>query len=134
MLCILSLIVSSILGIFFASYRELAKKSLSCLLQKAKTGECDTDLNTKLKSSVVSKAMKRDRRLAKFLNHYIEYISWAMIIVFIISAAYLGLGVYNYLLFGNCAGAQASGGCAFEQASNLWIIDEIKESISYWML
>lgn len=75
MLCVLSLIVSAFLGIFFASYRELAKESLNCLLQKAKTGECDADLNTRLKSTVVSKAMERDKRLARFLNNYIEYIS-----------------------------------------------------------
>lgn len=77
--------------------------------------------------------MKRDRRLAKFLNNYIEYISWALILVFLISAVYLGLGIYNYLAFGNCGGAQASGGCAFEQASNLWITEEIKESIKFWI-
>ncbi len=133
MLCLLSLIVSAFLGIFFASYRELAKESLNCLLQKARTGECDADLNTRLKSTVVSKAMKRDKRLAKFLNNYIEYISWALIIVFVISAAYLGLGIYNYAVYGHCGGPQASGGCALEQASQLWIVEEIKESISFWM-
>ncbi len=133
MLCILSLIVSSVLGIFFASYRKLAKESLNCLLQKAKTGKCDADLNTRLKSTIVSKAMKRDKRLAKFLNNYIEYISWALILVFLISVVYLGLGIYNYIVFGHCGGPQATGGCAFEQASNLWIVEEIKESIKFWI-
>jgi hypothetical protein len=133
MLCVLSLIVSGFLGIFFASYRELAKESLGCLLQKARTGECDADLNTRLKSTVVSKAINRDRRLAKFLNNYIEYISWGLVIVFIVSAAYLVLGIYNYLVFGHCGGPQASGGCSFQQASELWIISEIKESIKFWI-
>lgn len=119
MICITTFIISSFLGIFFAKYRQLAKESFKCIFQKAKTGECEADLDTKLKSTLISKAMEKDKRIARFLNNYIEYISWALLVVFIISTMYAAFGIYSYLKFGNCAGPGATTGCSLETASNL---------------
>ncbi len=119
MICITTFIISSFLGIFFTKYRKIARESFSCIFQKAKTGECDADLETRMKSTIISKAMEKDKRLAKFLNDYIEYISWVLLVVFIISTMYAAFGIYSYLKFGNCAGPGASTGCSLETASNL---------------
>ncbi|MFB6180308.1 MAG: hypothetical protein ABEJ93_00360 [Candidatus Nanohalobium sp.] len=133
MICVASFIVSAVLGLFFERHREIAKQSFSCLKQRVKTGECEADFETRLKSSIVSKAMKRDKRLARFLNNYMEQISWALIILFAVSAAYMALGIFNFLMFGNCNGAEASGGCILTDLSQTFIVRETVESISFWL-
>ena len=132
MLCLLSLIVFSVLGIFFAGYRQLAKESFNCFTQRVRTGECDADFETKLRSTIIGRAMKKDKRLARFLNNYLEYITWIMLILLLISAYAAGAGLYNFIIHGDCNPA-TSGGCALGEASKIDLIGEIKESINYWV-
>lgn len=132
MLCLLSLIVFGFLGIFFTGYRELAKESFNCFTQRIKTGECDADFETRLKSTIIGKAMDKDKRLARFLNQYMEYITWALLLLLVISAIFVAYGFYNFLMYGDCSPG-TSGGCAFEKASKINVTGEIKESISFWL-
>lgn len=132
MLCLLSLLVFSFLGIFFTGYRELAKESLNCFTQRVRTGECDADFEDKLRATIIGEAMDRDPRLARFLNNYLEYITWMLLIVLLVSAVFLAIGIYNFIIHGDCSPA-TEGGCAFETASKLNITAEISESINYWM-
>lgn len=132
MLCLLSLIVFSFLGIFFTGYRELARESFRCFTQRVKTGECDADFETRLKSTIVGKAMEKDKRLARFLNQYIEYITWILLLLLVISAAFAAFGFYNYIMYGDCTPG-TSGGCSLNKASKINITGEIKESLSFWL-
>lgn len=119
MICITTFIISSFLGIFFTKYRKLAKESFKCMFQRVKTGECDADFDTRLKATIISRAMEKDKRIARFLNNYMEYISWTLLIVFIISTLYALFGIYSYLKFGNCAGPGANTSCSIQTTSNL---------------
>lgn len=132
MICVLSFLVFGFLGIFFAGYRSLALEALGCMIQRAKTGECDADFEARMKSTIVGKAMDRNRKLAWFLNNYLEYISWILILLFLVSAVIAGLGIYNYIVFGNCVGAGAEGGCSLDTVSGLNLTAEIQESIDFW--
>lgn len=131
MLCLLSLLVFSFLGIFFAGYRELAKESFNCFTQRVKTGECDADFETKLRSTIIGKAMEKDKRIARFLNNYMEYITWTLLILLLLSTGVMALGIYNFIIHGDCSPA-TEGGCALTKASNLNITAEIRESIDFW--
>ncbi|MFB6204452.1 MAG: hypothetical protein ABEJ75_02300 [Candidatus Nanohaloarchaea archaeon] len=112
MLCVLSFIVFAFLGIFFAEYRELAREAFDCMLQRAKTGECDADFETRIRSTIIGKAMERDRRLARFLNRHLEKITWLLLIILVVAGFFAVEGLYNYIAYGNCAGPNAHGGCA----------------------
>jgi hypothetical protein len=132
MLCLLSFLVFGFLGIFFAGYRSLALEAFECLVQRAKTGECDADFEARMKSTIVGKAMDRNRKLAWFLNNYMEYLTWFLIVLMLVSAFIAALGVYNYIVFGNCNGPAASGGCGLDKISSFNLTAEVKESVEFW--
>ena len=132
MLCLLSFMVFGFLGIFFTGYRELAKQSLDCFRQRVKTGDCDADFEAELKATIIGKAMERDRRLAKFLNNYMDYITWMLLALLLLSAGIMALGIYNFILYGDCSPG-TEGGCALGKASKLNFTAEIKESINFWI-
>lgn len=133
MLCLLSFMVFGFLGIFFAGYRSLALEALDCLIQRAKTGECDVDFETRMKSTIIGKAMDRNQRLAKFLNNYLEYVTWLLIVLLLVSAIVAGVGIYNYIMFGNCNGPSATGGCGLDKISNFNLTAEVQESVNFWI-
>lgn len=114
MLCVLSLIVFSFLGIFFARYRELAKEAFRCVSSRARTGDCDTDFETEMRASIIGWAMERDSRLASFLNDHLEKLAWLMLILLFLSGIFLSIGIFNWVAYGNCSGPGAEGGCAFD--------------------
>ena len=114
MICILALIVFSILGIFSASYRSLAKEAFDCVFKKLTFRKCDTGLDTRLKSKITGKLIKRSPTAAKIVYKHFEIFSWAFIILFVISAIYTGIGGYNYYLYGNCNGPDDDGFCVFD--------------------
>lgn len=132
MLCLLSMTVFGFLGIFFTGYRQLAVESFNCFTQRVKTGDCDADFEARLRATIIGKAMEKDRRLAKFLNMYMEYITWIMLLMLLISAFFLAMGIYNFLMYGDCSPA-TEGGCALGKASKINLTAEIKESINFWV-
>jgi hypothetical protein len=97
-----------------------------------KTGECDADFETRLKSTIIGKVMDKDRRLAAFLNTYMDYVTWSLIAVFLITAGLVAVSLYNFLIYGSCSPA-SDAGCALSKASDSWILGEIRESIRFWM-
>ncbi|MFB6242374.1 MAG: hypothetical protein ABEJ36_06265 [Candidatus Nanosalina sp.] len=133
MLCLLSFMVFGFLGIFFAGYRSLALEALDCMLQRARTGECDADFETKMRSTIIGEAMDKSPRLAKFLNSYLEYITWLLIVLLLVSMVIAGVGIYNYIVFGNCNGPSATGGCSLDKISSFNLTAEIRESINFWV-
>lgn len=64
-LCIIGIVLFSILGIFSAKYRELAKESFRCVFKMATFRPCDSTLDQKLKSKITTKLMKASPSLAK---------------------------------------------------------------------
>ena len=124
--------VFGFLGIFFAGYRALALEAFECMIQRAKTGECDADFETKMRATIIGKAMDRNPKLAKFLNKYLEYITWIMILLLLVSMVVAAIGIYNYIMFGNCNGPSAAGGCGLDKISRFNLTAQLQESLNFW--
>lgn len=112
MICVLSLIVFSILGIFSATHRRLALEAFDCVKNRAKMQPCDTRLDDRVQASVVGKVLDYSPSAAKFLNKYFEVFSWVALILLVVSGLSAGVGAYNYAVHGNCNGPAAETGCA----------------------
>ncbi|MFH0711042.1 MAG: thioredoxin domain-containing protein, partial [Candidatus Aenigmatarchaeota archaeon] len=74
---------------------------------------CDTGFDQRMKASITSKLMGLFPAVGKFVFKNFKLISWIFVISFFFSIAAMGYGVYNYVLFGNCNGPEASGFCIF---------------------
>ena len=114
MICIIALIVFSILGIFSATHRALAKEALDCVFRRVTFRPCNTGFKEKIKSKILTKLLNRSALVARITNRYFELFSWLFFILMITSTFYAVRGVYNYYLYGSCNGLNESGFCAFD--------------------
>lgn len=112
MICVLSLVVFSILGIFSTTHRELAREAFVCVKNRAVREPCDTRLDERVQASVVGEVLNRSPRTAKVLNNHFELFSLLALILLILSGLTVGIGTYNYIMHGNCNGADSDEGCA----------------------
>ncbi|MFB6095117.1 MAG: hypothetical protein ABEJ71_01525 [Halodesulfurarchaeum sp.] len=101
MICVLSLIVFSILGIFSASHRELAREAFHCVFQQATLRPCETGFDQRMKTEVTARLM-RFPRLARFWRAHFQAISWLFVLLFLASFAYSVQAVYNLAVHGSC--------------------------------
>ncbi len=114
MICIIALIVFGILGIFSATHRQLVKEAFDCVFRRITFRKCESGLDIRLKSRITGRLMKRSPILASKMHRHFELISWAFIILFIVSFIYVAIGGYNYYLYGNCNGPNEDGFCIFD--------------------
>lgn len=119
MICLLSLLVFSILGIFSASHRALAAEAFDCVTRRVKREPCETDLEDRVKASVVGKTLDHSPRAARVLSRYFELFSWLLLVALLLTGAYSAFSLFNYAVYGNCAGPAAQGGCSLESGSSL---------------
>lgn len=117
-LCLIGLVVFSIMGIFSAKYRKLAKESLDCTLNMAVLRPCQTGLDEKMKYSIVAFLLPKSPKLAKIINKRFQIFSILMVLLFFGSLIYTGISVYNYFEYGNCNGPNSTGFCVFNVISN----------------
>jgi hypothetical protein len=100
-ICIVALAVFSILGIFSATYRKLAKEAFSCVGRMLIFRPCKTNLEQRIKSKIAIKLMKIPP-LARFFYKYFKVLSWIFTISFFVSMAYSAYGIYNLIVYGSC--------------------------------
>lgn len=112
--CILALIVFSILGIFSASHRSLAREAFSCVFRGITFRPCDTGFKEKIKGKVLSKLVQRSSFLARLVNKNYEILSWIFFILMVGSTFWVLRGGYNFYVYGSCNGLNSSGFCAFD--------------------
>ena len=55
MICIVAMIIAGILGIFSASYREIAKDAFNCVFKNLTLRKCDSGADQRLKTAITSK-------------------------------------------------------------------------------
>lgn len=110
MICFIALIVFGILGIFSASYRQIAKEAFICVFRRATLRKCETGLDVRLKSQIVGKILPRFPKAGRFLYKYFEVFSWLFTILFFASLAYSVYSGYNFVKYGNCYGPENNGG------------------------
>lgn len=113
-ICIVALAIFSILGLFSAYYKRLAKEAFSCVSRMLIFQPCKTNLDQRIKSKVTTKLMKVPP-LAKFFYKNFKVLSWIFTISFFVSMAYSLYGIYNLLRFGTC---QPGSVCVINQGAS----------------
>src|SRR3989344_5162086 len=81
MICIIALVVFSIVGIFSATHRALAKEALDCVLRRVTFRPCNTGFDEKMKGMIVGRLLNRSVFAARFVKKYFEFISWGFIVL-----------------------------------------------------
>ncbi|WKZ30027.1 MAG: thioredoxin domain-containing protein [Candidatus Dojkabacteria bacterium] len=114
MICILSFVVFSILSIFSASYRDLAKEAFECVWKRVTLRPCDTGFQQKVKSRITASIMKRSPRIAKFVHKYSEILAFTLIALLLASFLYSAYGIVNFYLYGSCNGNNNSQFCVLD--------------------
>ncbi len=114
MICIIAMVVFGILGIFSASYRVIAKEAFNCVFKKITFRKCDTGLDTRLKSQITGKFLKFSPRLGKTVYKYFEVFSWVLLILTLVTFYFMSLGLYNYVVYGNCNGPNSNEFCIYD--------------------
>lgn len=114
MICIIALIVFGILGIFSAKYRVIAKEAFNCVFKKITFRKCDTGLNQRLKAEITGKFLRINPHLGRIVYRYFEWFSWIFLILTVLTLFFVGQGVYNYAVYGNCNGPNSDQFCIFD--------------------
>jgi protein-disulfide isomerase len=114
MFCIVSALVLSILGIFSASNRELAREAFDCVLRRVTFRPCNTGFDTKMKAKILGVVITRSEKAAAFLNKYFEAIAWVFFILFLASAIMFFRGLFLFYTTGSCNGVNSTAFCVFD--------------------
>ena len=114
MFCILAFVVLSILGLFSATHRELAKEALDCVFKRITLRPCTTGFDQKLKAKILGAVLGRSEPTAKFINKNFELLSWIFFFLILASSFLAVRGVYFYYRYGSCNGLNQGGICLFD--------------------
>jgi hypothetical protein len=101
MFCIVSFVVLSILGIFSASNRELAREALDCVFRRVTFRPCNTGFDEKMKAKILGVVITRSESAARFLTRFFEPLSWAFFAVMLVSLVFFVRGLALYYVTGN---------------------------------
>ncbi len=114
MFCIAAFIVFCILGIFSASYRELAKKAWYCVLRRVTLKPCDIGFDEEIKSKLLAKILPKAPWLAKFVMRWGNWIAGIFVFLsiwslWIVLNSGLNLFVYDTCYPQNAESCSLSG-------------------------
>lgn len=102
MICVIALFVFAVLGVFSAKYRALAKEAFRCTFLKMTFRPCNTALDDRIKSKLVSKLLPRAPKAARFVYKRFELLSWIFTALFFASTIYSAYSLYNLAVHGTC--------------------------------
>jgi protein-disulfide isomerase len=114
MFCAISAIVLSIMGIFSASNRVLAKEALDCVFRRVTLRPCNTGFDQKMKARLLGMVITRSEKAARFLNRNFEYIAWIFFVLLLSSGIFTLRGFYLFYTTGSCNGLNDTGLCVFD--------------------
>jgi protein-disulfide isomerase len=114
MFCAISAIVLSILGIFSASNRVLAKEALDCVFRRVTLRPCNTGFDQKMKARILGFVINRSEKTARFLNRNFEFIAWIFFVLLLASGIFTARGLYLFYTTGSCNGLNDTGLCVFD--------------------
>jgi hypothetical protein len=117
-ICFVALPVAAAASIFSVKYRPLALEALDCVFKKMTFRKCKTGLDVKLKSSITSAFLKKNKKIGKFIYNNFELMSWVFIIITTLSMVGTIHGGINYYLYGNCNGPVEAGFCMFDPSGH----------------
>ena len=114
MFCIVAFIVLSILGIFSANNRQLARESLDCVFRRVTLRPCTTGFDEKIKAKILGSVINRSERLAHFLNKNFELLSWVFFFLLLGSSIWSVRCLYLFYVSGSCNGLNQTAFCVFD--------------------
>ena len=123
MFCIAAFIVFAILAVFSASYRPLAAKAWHCVLRRMSFRPCDISFGKEMKGKLVGKLIFTHPRLARFVNRWIDWLSFAFVILSVWSLVYVANAGLNLWVYDTCDPRSAEScslsgeACGIDQSS-----------------
>jgi protein-disulfide isomerase len=114
MFCIVAAVVLSILGIFSATNRRLAKEALDCVFRRITFRPCNTGFDEKMKAKILGKVINHSEGTARFLSKNFELLSWIFFFLMLASSAFMVRSLYLFYTTGSCNGANNTGFCVFD--------------------
>lgn len=102
MFCIAAFIIFAVLSMFSATYRPLAKAAWHCTWKRISFQPCDISFGDEMRGRLLSKLIFRMPRLAKFLDRWLDWISFAFVALSIWSLLYVANAGLNYWVYGTC--------------------------------
>lgn len=102
MFCIAAFIVFAVLAIFSASYRPLAAKAWHCVIRRVTFRPCDISFGEEMKGKLIGKLVFSHPRLAKVLDRWIDWISFAFVALSIWSLLYVANAGLNLWVYDTC--------------------------------
>lgn len=132
MFCIAAFIVFAILAIFSASFRPLAAKAWHCALRRMTFRPCDVSFREEMKGKLVGKLVFTHPRLARFLHRWIDWLSFAFVVLSAWSLLYVARAGLNLWVYDTCDPRSAEScslsgeACSIDQAS-LGLLQALKE-------
>ena len=115
-LCWIALPVFLFLSIFSVKYRRLTKESFHCLWRTATLRPCQSSLDQTLRADITARLMKRSPALARFFYHQYKLLAFIILVLMLASTYFTAVGIYNYIQYGNCNGADSTAFCAINAA------------------
>jgi len=114
MFCIVAFVVLSILGIFSATNRQLARESLGCVFRRVTFRPCNTGFDEKVNAKILGSVINRSEPAARIINKSFEPLSWVFFILLMGSSIWSVRGLYLFYVSGSCNGANATAFCVFD--------------------
>ncbi|MFH0770356.1 MAG: hypothetical protein V1926_03175 [Candidatus Peregrinibacteria bacterium] len=139
MFCIAAFIIFAVLGIFSAAFRPLAAKAWHCTIRRVTFRPCDIDFSEEVKGRLIGKIILTHPRLARFLEHWIDWLAFAFVVLSIWSLVYvfnagLNIWVYDTCRPANVESCSLTGEACGVNRYSVSLIDAIREHrMNEWM-
>ena len=114
MFCIIAFVVLSILGIFSATNRALAREAMDCVFRRVTLRPCNTGFDEKMKAKILGKVINRSEGAARLISKNFELLSWIFFILMLASSVWAVVGLYNFYVTGSCNGLNDESFCVFD--------------------
>ena len=128
MFCVVSFVILSILSVFSAENRSLAREALDCVLRRVTLRPCNTGFDEKMKAKILGFVITKTETGARILNRFFEPLSWIFILLFLGSTFFAVRGVYLFYVTGSCNGLNQSGFCVFDPTGQSNQISNVGEN------
>jgi len=100
-LCLVAFVVFSIMSLWSAKYRALAREAFECVAKMVRLSPCDVSFEQRVKAKVTAKLMSIPWLARNFYRHF-RVFSWAFTLSFFASLAYTAFSIYNFVVYGSC--------------------------------
>jgi len=129
MFCIIAFVVFSILSLFSATHRPLAKEAMACVFRRMTLRPCNTGFKEKVKSRLTAKLAVRSTFAARTFNRHSEVFSWIFFVLMLWSTVWVIRGGVNFYLYGSCNGLNASGFCVFDPTGSNGKVTTVENTV-----